>query len=1127
MYDLIEDILSAGKRAVVLVPEQYTLEAEKNALHYLKKNALIHVEILGMNRFMHRILNEVGGSGKLYVDARGKNMLIAAILAKKKTELNTYGKYANVSSFVDALSDNITRMQLMQTKPEQLLAASKKFEDEGRYIPAGKLGDIYAVYSEYRKRLSGGLEDLFDENDYFISQIHRSEFVKNTHFFLADFDMLMPRELNMLGELMIHAAGLNLYFNYEKSCKFGYIFDIVRSSMEDVKALARDKCIECEEISISASADESGYLRKLSSGIAHLERELFALPFEGANLSNSNGITLIQAANIHSELETAVAYINHLVMDKGLRYRDIAVMASDLQTRGVILKSILAENEIPAFIDQTAYVRNNPALLFIKTLLDLSFKGKSPELMLRLAKTGFTPISAANAELLEEYCEKYAINGARFAKPFENGSAEYGRLIEKIERIRISLIAYVDEFFENFKASRRVNDRLKALYEFLEGKAEMQLRLAKTVEAEHRKGNHEKAIEITQIWEGVVAVFDQMSELSGDESLGMETFANIFASGLDSIGIGLIPPTADCVLIGDVQRTHFGKIKALLVLGMNEGLFPPDVEKNRLLSDEELSVLREQGIKVGIPHDRQRDKYLLNIYRMLTAPNEYLYMSCAVSDLSGNGISSSRIFNAVCEIFGELTVQKDIFTVGNANNLIQRPAGSLKHLIGALRTGMDKGEVSDPWLGVASWYKENRHDDYLLLQNIMEVKSTRNMRIPEDLAHQLYSRGELVLSPSRLEDFGRCPFKFFVDFGLRPDKWEIYGFGGRELGDIFHDLLRYVAEHLNTGSSSVDSCDSLWNTATDEMLRDILNEYFDEIYLKYKEGILAYGDDGEFRKERLKRGAFDIVKAMVILVRGVGIERIVCEEKFGRGGKFEALTIESDLQGAATQVISLEGKIDRVDYYKDGSYGIVDYKTGSPPFSITEILGGRQLQLMIYSKAVERYAGGDAVNLNYILVDEVSNSEIDWKSISDEELADIHERQISRAFQLRGIRVNTDDETCEAAGSAGKEAEVLGELLDSEDPHSTSRNSIEMTREQFDALNSAMNVIIKKMCVDVLSGDIGIRPNEYKGRSSCQYCEFRAICMFDEGLAGCKVEDLYENVKEKLKNEKEFCKGDK
>ena len=87
--------------------------------------------------------------------------------------------------------------------------------------------------------------------------------------------------------------------------------------------------------------------------------------------------------------------------------------------------------------------------------------------MLRLAKTGFALISAANAELLEEYCEKYAINGARFAKLFENGSAEYGRLIEKIEQIRISLIAYVDEFFENFKASRRVNDRLKALYETL------------------------------------------------------------------------------------------------------------------------------------------------------------------------------------------------------------------------------------------------------------------------------------------------------------------------------------------------------------------------------------------------------------------------------------------------------------------------------------------------------------------------------------------------------------------------------------------------------------------------------------------------------------------------------------
>lgn len=1127
MYDVIADILTEGGRAIVLVPEQYTLEAEKNALNYLKKNALIHVEILSMSRFMHRILNEVGGSGKVYVDSQGKNMLISSILDKKKSELNTYGKYVNVASFISSLSDNITRMQLMQTEPEQLLIASKKFENEGRLIPAGKLGDIYTVYSEYRKRLSGGLEDLFDEDDYFVSQIHRSEFVKNTHFFLADFDMLMPRELNMLGELMLHSAGLNLYFNYEKNCKFAYIFDIVKSSMEEVKALARNKCIECEEIFLSASADKGKYMRQLSSGIAHLERELFSLPFESANLSDSEGITLIQAANIHSELETAVSYINHLVMDKGLRYRDIAVMASDLQTRGVILKSILSENEIPAFIDQTAYVRNNPAILFIKTLLDLSFKGKSSELMVRLAKTGFTPISVANAELLEEYCEKYAIKGTRFAKSFDNGSAEYGKLLEKIERIRISLIAYVDDFFEGFKASRKVNDRLKALYDFLEEKAGMQRRLVKTVEAERRKGNHEKAIEITQIWEGIVAVFDQMSELSGTESLGMETFSNIFMSGLDSIGIGLIPPTADCVLIGDVQRTHFGKIKALLVLGMNDGLFPPDVEKNKLLSDEELSGLREQGIQIGVPHDRQRDKYVLDIYRTLTAPKEYLYMSCAVSDLDGSGISPSRVFNTVCDIFGEITIRKDILTVGDVNDLIQRPAGSLKHLIGALRDGKGRGQLAEPWSGVAAWYKENRQDDYLLVRNIMEAKSTRSMRIPEDLAHQLYSRGEVIMSPSRLEDFGRCPFKFFVDFGLRPDKWEIYKFGGRELGDIFHDLLRHVAERLNADSYSVDSDDSLWNTVTDEMLRDISNEYFDDIYLKYKEGILAYGDDGEFRKDRLKRGAFDIVKAMVMLVRSAEIERIVCEGKFGRDAEVGALTIKSGSAEHVHPTILLEGKVDRVDYYKDGSYGVVDYKTGRPSFSLTEMLGGRQLQLMIYSKAVEQYTGADVVNLNYLLVDEVSNGEIDWKSVSDEQLESFYEQRLSRAFQLRGIRINDGDKTCDCSDLPGDEANALDKLLDSENSRSVSANSVELTRKQFDALNSAMDVIIKKMCVDAISGDIGIRPSEYKGKNSCDYCEFRSICMFDEGLSGCTVEDLYKNVKEKLRDEEEFCKGNK
>ena len=75
--------------------------------------------------------------------------------------------------------------------------------------------------------------------------------------------------------------------------------------------------------------------------IRYIEQELYALPakpYRTGNYSKASAITLVTAANLYNEAESAAAYVLRLVRDEGYRYRDIRVICNDQEVRGAILK---------------------------------------------------------------------------------------------------------------------------------------------------------------------------------------------------------------------------------------------------------------------------------------------------------------------------------------------------------------------------------------------------------------------------------------------------------------------------------------------------------------------------------------------------------------------------------------------------------------------------------------------------------------------------------------------------------------------------------------------------------------------------------------------------------------------
>lgn len=69
-------------------------------------------------------------------------------------------------------------------------------------------------------------------------------------------------------------------------------------------------------------------------------------------------------------------------------------------------------------------------------------------------------------------------------------------------------------------------------------------------------------------------LLDKIVEVLGDEKMTLAEYQEILEAGFAEASVGIIPPTADQVLIGDNERSRLKDIRVLFFVGVNDGLIP-------------------------------------------------------------------------------------------------------------------------------------------------------------------------------------------------------------------------------------------------------------------------------------------------------------------------------------------------------------------------------------------------------------------------------------------------------------------------------------------------------------------------------------------------------------------------
>ena len=1067
---------------LLIVPDQYTLQAERDAFFYLGKKGFMDLNVVGISRLGSIVLAEVGGGRRTLINKQGRHMLLTKIMSEENQKLHVYKNYSDNTAFIEMVNNFISEMKQFNVDPESLGEIIGEMPEDG--FMSRKLRDIHRLYARYEELIQDKFTDTEDYIGLFIQKIRESAIIARSTIWITGFDSFTPKNLEVIQQLRLAAKDVHVVLTWDHGTNDASLFDIAGAM---IKKLSPDD--------ISQIGDE--YTESKNPAIATLESQLFAIPAQTSDLVE--GITLVASANMYGEAETAAGYILHLIRDKELLLRDILVICNDLETRGGIYKRVFAEYGLDLFMDNKRDIMHSPVVNFILALLDILGSGYRTEDVFRLLKTGLGPLSDDEISDLQNYTVKYKIRGSGWKKDFTKGvtdrtlgSTEEARInaLKRLNNLRQTIISPILKFGNEFKDAVTVDQRVRILYAFLSETCRLPQKTEALIKEQQGDNQLELAQETAQIWNIAVENMDQLVEILGDEKLSMDTFAKLLTAGFEAVEVGVLPPTLDGLMMGTMQRTRSSRIKAMVVMGANEGILPAEPNTDAILNEDEKLQLLEKGIELCKVDQARSMEERLAIYRNLSKASDYLWVGYAASDDKGNAIRPSSVFEKIREIFPNLTVEKDVLNRNQPLDLIQAKDATLRHLTHALREAKAGSEFPDIWKQVLVWYQQNDKSDLDLVEQGLTF-NTKMKKVDKTLVDALYKNDPeqvLSISPSRLERFAKCPFAYFVKHGMRPSDETLYEVGPMEMGDLYHRCLMVVSTILTQGvpeGALITDPGSPWMTVTKEEADQMVMDFVNQEIPGFGEGILESDKTQQYRTKRILAVCREAVWRMISHVQKGEILSMKFEEEFGSGKPIRPIQIQ-----VGDERMLIEGKIDRFDLLPGERVKIIDYKSGTDSFSEVEATSGWKLQLMVYLRAAMEEKREPA-GAFYFHVQEPS---VDAGAITEKRdsqaFSDKLEDEIRKCFTMDGAMVGDPDVI---AAIAGDDKRII--------PVKSGKNIY--TQAEFADLQLRVNARIDQMCRELLGGNIGITPLKIKDNTACKYCDYKGICMFDNRMEGC------------------------
>lgn len=606
--------------------------------------------------------------------------------------------------------------------------------------------------------------------------------------------------------------------------------------------------------------------------------------------------------------------IIRLTREEGYRYKDIRIVCvdDDMMSR---FRSVMKTFGLDIFVDEVFALNNSPVIRYSECLLMLPIHNYSLDLFLKLMRTGVAGVLMDDADLFDNYCTEFNLTSDSkiFDEESYQNSQRYfyrdGRLINTGDYLYKNVVERVLQPVREISQEISNEDRMTAKAELL-GRAIEKVGkdvLQNQIQEAFDNGRSDEAATIAAGYNELMKLMAAFTSEMNEVDISQQQFIDLIKIDMRNKAVSSIPLKVDSIEINTPSQALMTDCRAMFILGEKSDNFPYRGAAEGLMTNDELMLFSDNLARVKLPDKiaaRTKTDFISSAL-MMTSVTDRLYF------VHEEGVPDSSVY----EYFKSVgtVIKKECFT----NPVVGVPSGVAEDLSIALIT--------------------DEHMDQLI-------------------------GDELRVSVSSLETYNECHFRYMLKNMLkireREDTTEIKA---TDIGTVAHAMYENIFGWLKEEYKSSSELKAFADSMSSDDVQNLVDRSFEaakkELGIREKDSEIFDKNPGINAKRIVKRSL------QTIISESADNGFVPDEFEFKIGGEDDPSIM---VDGKS---VKFNGSIDRVDRSdRDGSYRIIDYKTGDKSIDYEKLYNGLQIQLPLYMRAFEKHKGEGAVvsNAGYI-----------------------------------------------------------------------------------------------------------------------------------------------------------------
>ncbi|MBR3333169.1 MAG: PD-(D/E)XK nuclease family protein [Clostridia bacterium] len=1048
----------AGRRLILYVPEQMTLQAERDLITGLKLPGLLEIRVISPRKLKQQVKEQAGSGTRQTLNEMGRAMAVHRVMTEKADSLQYYRNMADLPGAVKRVGGALEELRESEITPEELA-------EYAAGAPTGaeraKLADLQAVWDGYQELIS----DTFDEEKTawtdMVNRLEHSGMWDGADLLVYGFDTVRPDLRELVSRLCgrLNSTRIFLTMDGEKAPD-GRIFIQQRESVSRLETALAEAGFAAEEI--MPRGERAGCAEPLK----WLDKNLFALdpaPWQG---ETGGAVTLYAGSAPWDETENIAATLRAWRAE-GIPWNRMAIALPAGAAKEGTLRAGLKINGIPFVWQGKDPAADHPVCRMLLSALGILGDGYSTDRVITVARSGYCTLTEAEGLRLEDYARAHGIENRRWQRPFTAGHNA-----EEAEALREKLLGPIEKLRSELKEAKNAAASVEAVVRFLEAEKVWEaLQAEEETLLEH--GMYREAVINRQIWKLITDLLEQLWTLLGGRRAAIRDLEHMLESALAAAELAALPEQESGVIIGEVGHLLAGRIDALILPRAQDGMLT--APESGWLTDPERRKLEEAtGKQIGVSRETGCLIRKYDFYRTLTLPLKKLMVSWSLRSEDGGALQPDGLIARLKELFPGVKEQGGMQENGRRAEPVT-PYAALDGAGAWLQDLKDGGDLPAAWkAALISLLHDGRHGGTArqILKRILPEEENR--KLEAETARRLFMTDRL--SVSRLEQFAACPYRHFIDYGLRPVKQEKFEYENSDTGTFFHAALE---RYMNRAGA-----DAAWPDFTPEMVDGYMDAVCAELTEEWNDSPLRSDAVGEWIGEGYLRRVRRAAQVLTRFAANSDFRTIATELTFGEAEGLPPIMMTlADGSKAA-----IRGKIDRIDTWENGEgvwLRVVDNKSSAKKPDRARMETGEQLQLMIYLKAAT--AGWPEARIAGAMFFPVTDQEVET---GEDDPLRIEADRLNNS-RMKGIVTAREDVL------RAMDRDIMPFSLDrvlNKDGSVSKSAPWAMEEEKIRGLMDAAVEKAGELCGRMRDGEIEASPGEDPAGSVCRYCEYRAVC---------------------------------